>query len=154
MSPRANCSDAVSTNQPPAQLIMLFAMSEIAPKGSSRRVNRRQGLSRYTVDASLNSRGIVSSDWWKLNAMFHAWLVKISRIAASSSPTVRPGTRAARPSTTAGMNDRIGILCRMSSSGIITRSACRLATAIFAYARLKTSEITYASDIRSVEYAA
>ena len=41
---------------------MLFAMSEIAPKGSSRRVNRRQGLSRYTVDASLNSRGIGAND--------------------------------------------------------------------------------------------
>ncbi len=61
--------------------------------------------------------------------MFHAWLVKISTMAASSSPSVRPGSSAASASTTPGMNERIGTLWRMSSSGSITRSAVREAAA-------------------------
>jgi len=52
------------------------------------------------------------------------------------------------------MNERMGMLCRMSSSGSMNRSAVLLAAAIFAYARLNTNESAYASDILSVDSAA
>ena len=49
--------------------------------------------------ASVRSAGTVFSDWYRLNAMFQAWLVKIAKIAASSSPSTRPGNRPMKNTT-------------------------------------------------------
>jgi len=65
--------------------------------------------------------------------------VKIIRIAASSSPRLRPGINATRPSTKPGRNPSTGMLCRMSSIGSNTRSAARDDAA----ARPNTSAKTY-----------
>ena len=66
---------------------------------------------------SSRSVGTVFSDWYMLNAMFQAWLVKITKIAASSAPSTRPGNRFMKKVTVKVRNPRIGIDCRMSSTG-------------------------------------
>jgi len=57
--------------------------------------------------------------------MFHTCPVNIITIAASSSPTLLWGNAATIASTSPGMKPRIGMLCRMSSSGTSRRSATR-----------------------------
>ena len=52
--------------------------------------------------------------------MFQAWLVKIAKIAASSSPITLPGNRFMKNTTVKVRNPRIGTDCRMSSTGIST----------------------------------
>ena len=49
--------------------------------------------------------------------MFQAWEVKIRTTAASSAASCS-GSTALSPSSTTGRNDRMGTLCRTSSSGI------------------------------------
>ena len=58
--------------------------------------------------------------------MFQAWLVKIAKIAASSSPSTRPGNRRRKNTTVKLRKPRIGTDCSMSSSGISTSPARRL----------------------------
>ncbi len=55
--------------------------------------------------------------------MFHACPVKISSTDAISSPRLVEGKSAIRPSTKPGMKAITGMLCRMSSTGMSTRSA-------------------------------
>ena len=55
--------------------------------------------------------------------MFQAWLVKIAKIAANSAPSTRPGASAMKNTTVTEMKPRIGTDCRMSSSGMRSRSA-------------------------------
>ena len=64
--------------------------------------------------------------------MFHAWLVKIAKIAASSSPSTRPGNRFMKNTTVKVRNPRIGTDCRMSSIGIRISAARRLFAAAVA----------------------
>ena len=55
--------------------------------------------------------------------MFQACPVKIMITAASSSPRLLCGNRATRASTRPGMKPSTGMLWRMSSNGISSRSA-------------------------------
>ena len=64
--------------------------------------------------------------------MFHAWLVKIAKIAASSSPSTRPGNRLMKNTTVNVRNPRIGTDCRMSRIGIRISAARRLFAAAVA----------------------
>ena len=82
--------------------------------------------------ASFRSAGTVFSDWYRLNAMFHAWLVKIAKIAASSSPSTRPGNRFMKNTTVKVRNPRIGTDCRMSRIGTRISAARRLFAAAVA----------------------
>ena len=50
--------------------------------------------------------------------MFHAWLVKIAKIDAASTPRMEPGNNTIQMVTVADRKPRIGTDCRMSSSGI------------------------------------
>ncbi len=61
--------------------------------------------------------------------MFHAWLVKIAKMQASSAPATRPGVSDRKNTTVMEMKPRIGIDCRISSSGTSTISARRLLAA-------------------------
>jgi hypothetical protein len=62
--------------------------------------------------------------------MFQAWLVKMRITLASSRPIFECGNNATSVRVTAGRNERMGTLCKISSSGIMTRSARRLLAAI------------------------
>ncbi len=55
--------------------------------------------------------------------MFHTCPVNMRSTAARSRPTLLCGNAAASASTSPGMKPRIGMLCRMSSIGISSRSA-------------------------------
>jgi len=68
----------------------------------------------------------VRSDWYRLNVIFQAWLVKIANIAAHSGPSVLPGNRAIQAVMVMVRKLRIGIDCNMSSTGISIFSAIRL----------------------------
>ena len=61
--------------------------------------------------------------------MFQAWLVKIAKIAANSAPSTRPGASARKNTMVIEMKPRIGTDCRISSSGMSSRSACLLLAA-------------------------
>ncbi len=61
-----------------------------------------------------------------LNAMFHAWLVKIAKIAANSSPSTWPGNRLMKKTTVNVRKPRIGTDCSTSSTGTSTSAARRL----------------------------
>ena len=86
--------------------------------------------------------------------MFQAWLVKIAKIAANSAPSTRPGASAIKNTTVTEMNPRIGTDCRISSSGMSSRSACLLLAASVAYVKVKRSDSTSAISMRSVVRAA
>ena len=60
--------------------------------------------------------------------MFHAWLVKIRKMAAISAPATRPGV-SCRKNTMVIEKPRIGTDCRKSSSGTRITSARRLLAA-------------------------
>jgi hypothetical protein len=49
--------------------------------------------------------------------MFQAWPVKMAKTQASSAPRMRPGDRDRNQTTVIDKKDRIGMDCRMSSSG-------------------------------------
>ena len=116
-------SEATTKNQPPDIDIIMFQSSPGVANGSSRRQKRCQPESWNTAAASRSSAGTVRSDWYRLNAMFQACDVKMAKIAAHSTPSRLPGKRAMKPVTVIERKPRIGIDCRMSSSGTITRSA-------------------------------
>jgi hypothetical protein len=68
----------------------------------------------------------VRNDWKTLNVMFQAWLVKMAKIAAHSTPRRLPGKSAMKPVTVIERKPRIGTDCSTSRIGISTFSACRL----------------------------
>ena len=82
--------------------------------------------------------------------MFHAWLVKIAKIAASSSPSTWPGNRFMKNTTVKVRKPRIGTDWRMSRIGISTRLARRLFAAAVAKVKVNSSEATRAANIRIV----
>ena len=104
--------------------------------------------------ASFRSFGTVFSDWYIENAMFQAWLVKMAKIAASSSPSTWPGNRFMKNTTVKVRNPRIGTDCRMSRIGTISIPARRLFAAAVAKVKVKTSEAASAANMRRVVRAA
>ena len=132
LSPTDTASDATTKNQPPDIDIMVFHTRPGVANGTSSRQKRCHGVSWKLTAASIRSAGTVLSDWYRLNAMFHAWLVKIAKIAASSSPSTRPGNRFMKNTTVNVRNPRIGTDWRISRIGIRTRAARRLFAAAVA----------------------
>src|ERR1700689_809491 len=86
LSPTEIASEATTKNQPPDMDIIVFQTSPGVANGTSSRQNVCQGLRRKLIEASRRSAGTVRSDWYMLNAMFQAWLVKIAKMDANSSP--------------------------------------------------------------------
>src|ERR1700730_1743288 len=99
LSPTDTASDATTKNQPPDIDIIVFQTRPGVAKGTSRRQKHCHGESRKLTAASFRSAGTVFSDWYRLNAMFQAWLVKMAKIAASSRPSTRPGNRCMKNTT-------------------------------------------------------
>ncbi len=85
--------------------------------------------------------------------MFHAWLVKMRKMQASSAPATLPGV-SDRKNTMVMEKPRIGRDCNMSSSGTSTTSARRLFAASVAYVNVKTMEASIAISMRSAVRAA
>jgi hypothetical protein len=59
---------------------------------------------------------MVMSDWYQAKVRFQAWLVKMRKIAANSTPN-RSGRKAVRARTATGRKERIGTLCSTSKRG-------------------------------------
>src|SRR5580704_15762067 len=125
LSPTDTASDATTKNQPPDIDIMVFQTRPGVAKGTSSRQKRCQAVRWKLIDASARSAGTVFSDWYMLNAMFQAWLVKIAKIAANSSPKTWPGNRFIKKTTVKVRKPRMGTDCNTSSTGTRT-SAARL----------------------------
>ena len=128
----------------------MFHSSPGIANGSSRRQNRCHPESWNTLEASCSSAGTVRSDWYMLKAMFHACEVKIAKIAAHSTPSRLPGNSKMNGATAIAWNPRIGIDCKMSSSGTRTFSAARYFAASTANTHAKVSEQAIAMNMRSV----
>src|SRR6185437_6435093 len=121
--------EATTKNQPPDIDIIVFQIRPGIAKGTSSRQNRCQAP-RWKLDAaSSRSFGTLRIDWYRLNVMFQAWLVKIANTQASSAPNTWPGNRFRKNATVKVRKPKIGTDCRMSSSGISTISARRLLAA-------------------------
>ena len=86
LSPTETASEATTKNQPPDIDIIVFHTRPGAANGTSSFQKRCHADRWKLMAASARSAGTVFSDWYMLNAMFQAWLVKIAKIAASSSP--------------------------------------------------------------------
>ena len=86
--------------------------------------------------------------------MFHAWEVKITKIAASSSPNRLLGKRVMKKVRAIGRNTRMGMDCRMSRIGTSTFSARRRRAAAVPYTRVNTVERARAMNIRRSDRAA
>src|SRR3954449_5180398 len=108
LSPTDTASDATTKNQPPDIDIIVFHTSPGMANGTSSRQKRCQAVSWKLTEASARSAGTVRRDWYRLNAMFQAWLVKMAKIAANSSPSTRPGNRLMKNTTVTVRNPRIG----------------------------------------------
>src|ERR1700738_210850 len=115
VSPTVIASEATTKNQPPDIDIMVFQTRPGAANGTSSFQNRCQEVRWKLIEASCRSAGTVFSDWYMLNAMFQAWLVKIAKIAASSRPRTLPGNRFMKKTTVKVRNPRIGTDCSTSS---------------------------------------
>src|SRR3984885_9964190 len=99
LSPTETASEATTKNQPPDIDIMVFQTRPGTANGTSSFQKRCQPLRWKLSEASIRSAGTVFNDWYMLNAMFQAWLVKMAKIAASSSPMTRPGNRPMKKTT-------------------------------------------------------
>src|SRR6185437_7640299 len=124
--PTEIASEAVTKNQPPDIDIIVFQTRPGTANGTSSRQKRCQAVRWNAREASSRSPGTVRSDWYMLNAMFQAWLVKIAKIEANSAPSTRPGNRLMKKMTVNERKPRIGTDCRMSSAGIRISAARRL----------------------------
>src|SRR5450759_3109027 len=154
LSPTEIASDATTKNQPPDIDIMVFHTSPGTANGTSSRQKRCHALSWKLRVASDRSAGTVVSDWYMLKAMFQAWLVKIAKIAASSSPITLPGNRLMKNTTVKVRKPRIGTDWRMSRIGTITSPARRLFAAAVAKVNVKNSDAANAANMRNVVRAA
>src|ERR1700690_32170 len=74
--------------------------------------------------------------------------VKIAKMGGHLTPNRLPGNRAMKPATVMDRKPRIGIDCRMSSKGTMTRSATRYLAATAAKAQAKTMEAAKARNMR------
>src|SRR6478752_5639036 len=130
--PTVIASEATTKNQPPDIDIIAFQIRPGIAKGTSRRQKRCQPDKWKLCVASSRSFGTLRIDWYRLNVMFQAWLVKIANTEASSAPSTCPGNKFMKNTTVKVKKPRIGTDCKISSSGIITNSARRLLAAIAA----------------------
>ncbi len=128
----------------------MFHSSPGIANGNSSRQKRCQADSWNTRAASCSSLGTVRIDWYRLNAMFQACEVKMAKIAAHSTPNRLPGNSAMKPVTVIARKPRMGMDCRMSSSGTSTFSAARQRDAAVAKANENSSENASAISMRSV----
>ena len=124
--PTVTASAATIMNHPPDIDISVFHTRPGMANGTSSRQKRCQDDSRNWRDASSSSAGMVRSDWYMLNAMFQAWLVKITKMQANSAPRTRPGNSDRKKVVVKVRNDRIGTDCSTSRIGTSTRPARRL----------------------------
>src|SRR5260363_272922 len=92
--PTVIASEATIKNQPPDIDIIMFQMRPGIENGTSSFQKRCQTLSWKLRETSSKSRGTVRSAWEKLKLIFHARLLKMAKIAAHSTPRMRPGNRA------------------------------------------------------------
>src|ERR1700761_4578133 len=129
LSPTDTASDATTKNQPPDIDIIVFHTRPGVANGTSSFQKRCHDVRWKLTEASCRSDGTVLSDWYRLNAMFHAWLVKMAKIAASSSPSTCPGNRFMKKTTVKVRKPRIGTDCNTSSTGTSTSAARRLLAA-------------------------
>ena len=82
--------------------------------------------------------------------MFHAWAVKIAKMAAHSAPSSLRGNSPRKNATVKVRKPRTGTDCRMSSAGTMTSSALRLFAASVATTKVKSSDARMAANMRSV----
>src|ERR1051326_8705709 len=150
LSPTETASEATTKNQPPDIDIIVFQTRPGVANGTSRRQNFCQGVSRKLIDASRRSAGTVRRDWYKLNAMFQAWLVKIAKMAASSSPSTWPGNKFMKKTTVNVRKPRIGTDWRMSSTGISMAPARALLAAAVPKVNVNRRDAANAANMRSV----
>src|ERR1700712_4563216 len=129
LSPTETASEATTKNQPPDIDIMVFQTRPGTANGTSSFQKRCQAVRWKLSEASTRSAGTVFSDWYMLNAMFQAWLVKMAKIAASSRPMTRPGNRPMKNTTVKVRNPRIGTDWSTSRTGTRTNAARRLLAA-------------------------
>ena len=148
--PTLIASDATTKNHPPDIDIIAFQTRPGVENGSSRRSSRRKGDRPKPLATSFRSAGTCRSDWYRLKAMFQAWLVKIAKIAAHSTPIRLPGNSPMNAVTVKVMKPSTGTDWRMSSAGMMTSSARLLLAAAVAANTVKTNEATSAANSRSV----
>src|SRR5215470_4080281 len=74
--PTVMASDATTKNHPPDIDIIAFQIRPGMAKGTSNRQKRCHPFKRKLFVASSRSFGTLRIDWYKLNVMFQAWLVK------------------------------------------------------------------------------
>ena len=86
--------------------------------------------------------------------MFHAWLVKMAKMEAASTPSIDPGNSTSQIVMVADRKPRIGTDCRMSSSGISTRDNLRQRAAASPYTKVKIREKNSATNMRNTERSA
>jgi hypothetical protein len=101
-------SDAVRKNQPPPTLIMQFHSSGIIELGTSSFQNRCQWLNPSSLAASSNSLGSLIRERWNEKVMFHAWLVKMAKMDAASTPSMDPGNSTSQMVIVADRKPRTG----------------------------------------------
>ncbi len=148
--PTVIASQATTKNQPPDIDIIIFHTRPGMAKGNSRRTKRRHGEKPNCWLTSCKSCGTVRNDWKKLKVMFQAWLVKMAKIAAHSTPSWLPGNSPIKNVTVKVRNPSTGTDCRISSAGIITCSALRLLAASVAITRVNSNETPNATNMRNV----
>ncbi|MCY1169988.1 hypothetical protein D9M73_100430 [compost metagenome] len=86
--------------------------------------------------------------------MFQAWLVKIAKIAAHSTPSWRPGNKFMKNMTVNVRKPSTGTDCRMSRAGTMISSALRLFAARVATVRVNIRDAASAPNMRRVERSA
>src|SRR3979409_1600304 len=116
--PTVIASDATTKNQPPDIDIIVFQIRPGMANGTSSRQKRCQPPRWKLCVASSRSFGTLRIDWYMLNVMFQAWLVKIANTQASSAPNTRPGNKIIKKTTGKGRKPRSGTDCRVPSKGI------------------------------------
>ena len=82
--------------------------------------------------------------------MFHAWAVKIAKIAAHSTPSSQPGNNPMKKVTVKVKKPSTGTDCRISSAGTMTIPAFLLLAARGATMKVNRSDAASAANIRSV----
>src|SRR5208283_2397632 len=98
-SPTAMASEATTKNQPPDIDIIVFQIRPGMANGTSRRQKRCHGRSKNRGWPHRDRTAAYAAPEKKLNAMFQAWLVKIAKIAASSTPNALSGDNETKKTT-------------------------------------------------------
>src|ERR1700749_4703428 len=97
--PTVIASDATTKNHAPDIDIIVFQIRPGMAKGPSSRQKRCHPERWKLCEASSRSFGTLRIDWYMLNVMFQAWLVKIANTLANSAPNTWPGNRFRKKTT-------------------------------------------------------